>query len=254
MNEMTNNAEAMRAWDAFVADPRNPASTTPTAMERVAFLAGHAAALASQPQAAVDGGDAVPVVQQTAPKRIWLAVSDDAHDEQQPFPDSINGEVTWSDDTPVEVCVPYVRADLAATPAPAVDREAVREGWESICEDAHEAASYHGNDPRVARRMKRVAAWLDAHPPAEREWSSQTSPPTPHGEAVLKAAHAIRLAQGAALAIGASEEMQAAFLQRCADVISKYGDTLLTLIEGCEVRSPYAPPAEARELEPRGAR
>lgn len=42
------------------------------------------------------------------------------------------------------------------------------EAWQSAREDAHEAASYYGNDPRVACRIKRAAAWIDAHPPTAR--------------------------------------------------------------------------------------
>lgn len=58
----------------------------------------------------------LPLVQQTAPERIWLAVADDAYYAEQPFPDGAE-EVCWSSDAPLEVCVPYVRADLA-NPAP----------------------------------------------------------------------------------------------------------------------------------------
>jgi hypothetical protein len=46
-----------------------------------------------------------------------------------------------------------------------------------------------------------------------------------------EAAQAIRLALGARLAIGASEEMQAAFMERCADVIRRHADTLLVALD-----------------------
>lgn len=54
-----------------------------------------------------------------------------------------------------------------ATPAPAGDGAvATIEAWQSARDDAHEAAQFHGNDPRVARRLDRVTAYLAAHPPA----------------------------------------------------------------------------------------
>lgn len=56
----------------------------------------------------------LPLVQQTAPERIWLAVADDAYYADKPFPDA--EEICWSSDAPLEVCVPYVRADLATPP------------------------------------------------------------------------------------------------------------------------------------------
>jgi hypothetical protein len=68
------------------------------------------AALASLP---VEGWRTVPRVQKTAPERIWLTVSDDKHDEREPFPENYGEEICWSVDAPVAVCVPYVRADLA---------------------------------------------------------------------------------------------------------------------------------------------
>lgn len=56
---------------------------------------------------------ALPLVQTTAPERIYLAVSDDEHDRELSFIESSAAEVSWSTDMPVAVCVPYIRADLA---------------------------------------------------------------------------------------------------------------------------------------------
>lgn len=73
--------------------------------------------------AALSGGGAVsadsapiPLVQQTAPERIWLAVADDTYYADQPFPNDLE-EVCWSHDAPLEVCVPYIRADLVSATA-----------------------------------------------------------------------------------------------------------------------------------------
>lgn len=53
----------------------------------------------------------------TAPKEIFLQVSDDEEDFKKPFPKPLSEEMTWSPG-PVVVCeVRYVRADLAIQPA-----------------------------------------------------------------------------------------------------------------------------------------
>ena len=51
----------------------------------------------------------------TAPKRIWLCVSDDVDDNDTPYPElyAEDAEITWSTDQPVAVTVEYVRADIA---------------------------------------------------------------------------------------------------------------------------------------------
>ncbi len=59
------------------------------------------------------------VCQYTAPKRIHLCVSDDEADHNRAFCDGFEPhDVTWAEDAPIAVCVEYVRADLAAAPAP----------------------------------------------------------------------------------------------------------------------------------------
>jgi hypothetical protein len=76
---------------------------------------------------------AVPFVQQTAPERIWLAVSDNAHDAENCFPDDY-AEISWSDDEPLEVCVPYIRADLSHPAAPVgVSEEMVERAIKEAC-------------------------------------------------------------------------------------------------------------------------
>lgn len=61
----------------------------------------------------------MPLVQATAPREIWLQISDDERDNAETFPDGFDG-ITWSKDSATVCGVPYVRADLAqAQPAPA---------------------------------------------------------------------------------------------------------------------------------------
>lgn len=55
----------------------------------------------------------VPFVQQTAPERIWLTVSDSEHDASMCFPDN-HEDIFWCQDPALDVSIPYVRADLAA--------------------------------------------------------------------------------------------------------------------------------------------
>ena len=55
----------------------------------------------------------LPLVQATAPREIWLQISDDAWDSAEPFPDGEVG-ITWCQDSVVACEVRYVRADLAA--------------------------------------------------------------------------------------------------------------------------------------------
>lgn len=63
----------------------------------------------------------LPLVQATAPREIWLQISDEARDNAETFPDGFDG-ITWSKDSATVCGVPYVRADLAqAQPAPLRD-------------------------------------------------------------------------------------------------------------------------------------
>ena len=49
----------------------------------------------------------------TAPKRIWLQVSDEAQSRDEPFP--VNNEgITWCADSVLDCEVEYVRADLSS--------------------------------------------------------------------------------------------------------------------------------------------
>lgn len=56
----------------------------------------------------------------TAPQTIYLCVSDEDHDRDEPFPSNVD-DVTWSTDGPVNVTVEYVRADLVPTWKPLPD-------------------------------------------------------------------------------------------------------------------------------------
>lgn len=69
MADMTTT-EALRAWEAFVS--QNAAVTTLETSERFFFIAGYVAALASQPQAAGAGGDAVACVTHERFKRSCM--------------------------------------------------------------------------------------------------------------------------------------------------------------------------------------
>ena len=52
------------------------------------------------------------VLQSTAPREIWLQVSDEHQDNAEPFPKDAEG-VTWCQDSVLACEVRYVRADLA---------------------------------------------------------------------------------------------------------------------------------------------
>ena len=58
----------------------------------------------------------LPLVQATAPREIWLEISDEQDDNGEPFPDDTEG-ITWCQDSALTCEVKYVRADLAAQPA-----------------------------------------------------------------------------------------------------------------------------------------
>ena len=49
----------------------------------------------------------------TAPKKIWLQVSEDKNDRREPFPPIPDGELTWCHESVCACEVAYVRADLA---------------------------------------------------------------------------------------------------------------------------------------------
>lgn len=74
-----------------------------------------AALSAAQDAPAVSAGDALPTVHRTAPERIYLCIGDEAEQRDAPFDEL--ADITWSHDQPVDVAVPYVRADLLPQPA-----------------------------------------------------------------------------------------------------------------------------------------
>ena len=49
----------------------------------------------------------------TAPKRIWLQVSDEKADRKEPFPPTPDGDITWCHESVFDCEVAYIRADLA---------------------------------------------------------------------------------------------------------------------------------------------
>jgi hypothetical protein len=51
------------------------------------------------------------VVTKTAPRIIFLCISDDEVDNDAPYPGGFD-DITWSTDQPVDCTVKYVRADL----------------------------------------------------------------------------------------------------------------------------------------------
>ena len=63
----------------------------------------------------------------TAPKRIWLCVSDDVDDNDTPYPElyAEDAEITWSTDQPVAVTVEYVRVDLSEIAKLRAERDAL---------------------------------------------------------------------------------------------------------------------------------
>ena len=55
------------------------------------------------------------ILTDTAPRTIWLCVSDDEDDNDKPYPElyAEDAEITWSTDQPVAVTVKYERSDIA---------------------------------------------------------------------------------------------------------------------------------------------
>ena len=51
-------------------------------------------------------------VTRTAPERIWLQVSDEREDCNEPFPQIIDTDITWHYYSVMECEVEYIRADL----------------------------------------------------------------------------------------------------------------------------------------------
>ena len=68
------------------------------------------------------------ILNETAPKRIWLCVSDDESDNDKPYPElyAEDAEITWSTDQPVAATVEYVRVDLPEVAKLRAERDALR--------------------------------------------------------------------------------------------------------------------------------
>jgi hypothetical protein len=59
-------------------------------------------------------------LQATAPRKIWLQISDDARHHAEPFPRE--AEITWCEDSVTACQVGYVRADIAQRLLAALER------------------------------------------------------------------------------------------------------------------------------------
>ena len=68
------------------------------------------------------------ILNDTAPKRIWLCVSDEQEDHDMPYPElyAEDAEITWSTDQPVAVTVEYVRVDLSDIAKLRAERDALQ--------------------------------------------------------------------------------------------------------------------------------
>ena len=107
---------------------------------------------------AADPRDGLHKVQATAPKRIWLAVSDEPSDRDEPFPPPHEG-LCWSSDEPVATCVPYVRADLAHGCPEAVDSNKPVAWWNGISESVFNERD--GRGPSIRWGSDAENAWHD---------------------------------------------------------------------------------------------
>lgn len=69
------------------------------------------------------------ILADTAPKRIFLCISDEPDDYDKPYPElyAEDAEITWSTDTPVAVTVEYVREDLSEIAKLRAERDALLE-------------------------------------------------------------------------------------------------------------------------------
>lgn len=65
------------------------------------------------PSAAEVEADALTRLQETAPARIYLQVSDEIADNESPFPEGPSADVSWCSESVLNCEVEYVRADLA---------------------------------------------------------------------------------------------------------------------------------------------
>ena len=72
---------------------------------------------------------AMSILTDTAPQRIWLCISDEPDDYNTPYPElyAEDAEITWSTDQPVAVTVEYVRVDLSEIAKLRAERDALRD-------------------------------------------------------------------------------------------------------------------------------
>ena len=100
------------------------------------------------------------ILNDTAPKRIWLCVSDEPDDYNTPYPElyAEDAEITWSTDQPVAVTVEYVRADLSDITKLRAARDALRHALMELRVRYHAA----GRRPEECYEMSLIDAALAA--------------------------------------------------------------------------------------------
>ncbi len=122
---LLDEREALRA--ALAAEQPQPVGVQACRPEDRALLATPAGA---ELVAKVAQALAVPKAVATAPPRIWLQIGSDRDHLDEPFPSGAEAEVTWCSDSVGDAEVEYVRADLAAPPAPAATCPHIRSSGE----------------------------------------------------------------------------------------------------------------------------
>jgi hypothetical protein len=118
-------------YDGRGAEPGEPVAVQACRAEDRAMLATPAGAELVR---AVSAALTPPLAVTTAPKRIWLQIGSDRDHLNEPFPNTLDAEVTWCADPVGDAEVEYVRADFAH-PAPTLPdgaREAMRMALEAL--------------------------------------------------------------------------------------------------------------------------
>lgn len=99
------------------------------------------------------------ILSDTAPKRIWLCVSDDEDDYELPYPElyAEDAEITWSADQPVAVTIEYVRNDLSELARLRAELSAMQ----LLLRQARGALDYHQQQTRPIHSTIVVLARID---------------------------------------------------------------------------------------------
>lgn len=102
------------------------------------FVCGQMGAHVTRVRVEQPASQQLSLVQATAPREIWLQISDDRADCGEQFPADVDG-ITWCQDSVLGCEVRYVRADLSAQPVAWAyvndDGECEEIAWESHCPD-----------------------------------------------------------------------------------------------------------------------